>query len=115
IAATEAVFSVYYLKFIFGYGINAALLSAGAVIILILPFSGFTARAISVIRSVPFKITMPVKKTAVIENQSELTQLLERESTHLTETITPQSFEELSRPESEISKPVKSEEKDSDV
>ena len=113
IAAAEAVFSVYYLKFIFGYGINAALLSAGAVIILILPFSGYTARAISVIRSVPFKITMPVKKTAVIENQSELKQLQGKESTNLPETIAAQNIEEVSRPEIEISGQIKSEEKDS--
>ena len=115
IAAAEAVFSVYYLKFIFSYGINAALLSAGAVVILIFPFSGYTARAISIISSVPFKITMPVKKTAVIENQSELKQLKEKESNNLPETTTPQIIEELSRQESEISGQVRSEEKDSAV
>lgn len=59
---TEAVFSIYYVKFILSYGINAAMLSIAAVLILILPFSRYTTNIIDVVKSVPQKLSVQRSK-----------------------------------------------------
>ena len=66
---TEAVFFIYYLKFIMGYGVNAGLLSAAVVVLLFIPFTGYTQRAFAVIRSIPFKLAQPERKAEATGKQ----------------------------------------------
>ncbi|MBE2217531.1 MAG: hypothetical protein IAE90_04965 [Ignavibacteria bacterium] len=108
---TEALFSIYYLKFVLGYGVNAALLSAAVTVILVLPFSGYTNKMIAVIRSVPFKISAPERKTSGITKQSVPEQTINPLRDRLPEILSTQNIEPDSKTESKILEQVKSEEK----
>ncbi len=76
---TEAVFTIYYLKFIMGYGVNAGLLSAAVVVLLFMPFTGYTQKAFAVIRSIPFKLAQPERKAKGTLKQIEKPQTILKE------------------------------------
>lgn len=66
---TEAVYSIYYVKFILGYGVNAALLSLAAAVILILPFSQYILKMTESAKSVPFNLVLQRSKATVTVQQ----------------------------------------------
>lgn len=103
---TEAVYSIYYVNFILGYGVNAALLSLAAAVILILPFSPYILKMIESAKSVPFNLVLQRSKATVTVQQVSIQKSTSILKDQPTEKISPEKTEPIISAEIEQLEPI---------